>query len=54
MTRLSSGTLSASARLVAGAFETQMIENVPRGEYDVPVHLVVTEKRHYSSGFLER
>lgn len=51
---LLSGTLSARARLVAGAFETQMVEKVPREEHDVPVHLVITEIRHYLPEPLKR
>ncbi len=44
---LLSGTLAARARLVAGAFETQMVDTVPRENHDIPVHLVITEVRHY-------
>ena len=33
--------------LVAGAFEVQMVGDVPMQEHDVPVDLVVTEQRHY-------
>ena len=51
---LLSGNLSSHARLVAGAFETQMVENVPREEHDVPVHLVITEARHYLPESFER
>lgn len=51
---LLSGALSSRARLVTGAFETQMVEEVPRGERDVTVDLIITENRHYSSETLER
>lgn len=51
---LLSGTLSSHARLVAGAFETQVVEKVPREEHDVPIHLVITEARHYLPEPFER
>jgi 5-formyltetrahydrofolate cyclo-ligase len=48
--RLLSGGVSPQACLVAGAFETQRVEEVPMDEHDVPVDLVVTEKGSYPSG----
>ena len=51
---LLSGTLSPDAHLIAGAFETQMVEKVPREGHDVPVHLVITEARHYLPEPFER
>lgn len=48
------GLLSRSvpprAWLVAGALETQMVEEVPLEEHDVPVDLVVTESGSYPPG----
>ena len=46
--------LSPGAWLVAGAFETQMVEKVPLGEHDVPMDVVVTENGHYPPGPLPR
>jgi 5,10-methenyltetrahydrofolate synthetase len=49
--RLLSGSVSPQACLVAGAFETQMVEEVPMDEHDVPVDVVVTEKgSHHPPG----
>ena len=48
--RLLSGSVSPQACLVAGAFETQTVEEVPMDEHDVPVDLVVTEKGSYPPG----
>lgn len=48
--RLLSGSLSPHARLVAGAFEAQMVEEVPLDEHDVPVDLIVTEEGRYPPG----
>lgn len=45
--RLLSGGVSPQAWLVAGAFETQTVEEVPMDEHDVPVDMVVTEKGIY-------
>jgi 5-formyltetrahydrofolate cyclo-ligase len=45
--RLLSGGVSPQACLVAGAFETQTVEEVPMDENDVPVDVVVTEKGTY-------
>ena len=44
---LLSGSVPPRAWLVAGAFETQMVEQVPMDDHDVPVDVVVTEKKHY-------
>jgi len=46
--------LSPGAWLVAGAFETQMVEKVPLYEHDVPMDVVVTENGHYPLGPLPR
>ncbi len=46
--------LSPGAWLVAGAFETQMVEKVPLDEHDVPMDVVVTENGHYPPGPLPR
>lgn len=35
--------------LVAGAFEVQMVENVPMLEHDVTLDLIITENRRYPS-----
>lgn len=48
--RLISTSLPPRAWLVAGAFETQMVEEVPMYENDVPIDAVVTEKAHYRAG----
>ncbi len=45
--RLISTGLPPRAWLVAGAFEAQMVEEVPMDDNDVPVDAVVTEKTHY-------
>ena len=45
--RLLSGCVSPQAWLVAVAFETQTVEEVPMDEHDVPVDMVVTEKGTY-------
>jgi 5-formyltetrahydrofolate cyclo-ligase len=45
--------LSPCAWLVAGAFESQMVEKVPVDEHDVPMD-VVTENGHYPPGPLPR
>ncbi|CAN5146097.1 5-formyltetrahydrofolate cyclo-ligase [soil metagenome] len=37
----------SQTRLVAGAFEVQMVERVPMLAHDVYLDLVLTEKRHY-------
>jgi 5-formyltetrahydrofolate cyclo-ligase len=42
--------LSPCAWLVAGAFESQMVEKVPVDEHDVPMDVVVTENGHYPPG----
>lgn len=34
--------------LVAGAFDTQIVETVPRDHHDVPMDLVITESRSHS------
>ncbi len=46
--------LSPGAWLVAGAFETQMVEKVPLDEHDVQMDVVVTENGHYPLGPLPR
>ena len=45
--RLISSYLQEGTPLVAGAFEVQMVEEVPVGPGDVPVDAVVTEGRVY-------
>lgn len=45
--RLLSADQAAEARLVAGAFEIQMVDEVPMTELDVFVDMVVTEKGRY-------
>ena len=45
--RLISGALSEDTPLVSGAFEVQMVEEVPVGPSDMPVHAVVTEEGVY-------
>ncbi len=42
--------LSGRPWLVAGAFETQMVEEVPVDEHDVPMDVVVTENGYYPPG----
>jgi 5-formyltetrahydrofolate cyclo-ligase len=42
--------LSPCAWLVAGAFESQMVEKVPVDEHDVPMDVVVTENGQYPPG----
>jgi 5-formyltetrahydrofolate cyclo-ligase len=46
--------LSPCAWLVAGAFESQMVERVPADEHDIPLDVVVTENGHYPPGPLPR
>ena len=46
--------LSPCAWLVAGAFESQMVEKVPVDGHDVPMDVVVTENGHYPPGPLSR
>ena len=48
--RLLGGGLSDGARTVAGAFEIQVVQEVPVDPSDVPVDLVVTEKGIYVPG----
>ena len=48
--RLLSGSLPPHALLVAGAFEVQMVEEVPMDEHDVPMDAVVTESGRYPPG----
>ena len=48
--RLISTALPPRAWLVAGAFESQMVEQVPMDASDVPVDAVVTEKAHHRAG----
>ena len=48
--RLISTSLPPRAWLVAGAFETQMVEEVPMDEHDMSIDTVVTEKAHYHAG----
>jgi 5-formyltetrahydrofolate cyclo-ligase len=43
-------SLSPCAWLVAGAFESQMVEKVPVDEHDMPMDVVVTERGHYPLG----
>lgn len=45
--RLLSEDLCSGAALISGAFDSQMVEEVPNNEHDVPVDLVITETRHY-------
>ena len=45
--RLLAGGLQGRTPLVAGAFEAQMVDEVPVGPHDVPVDVVVTEKGVY-------
>ena len=52
--RLLSGSLPPHALLVAGAFEVQMVEEVPMDEHDVPMDAVVTESGRYPPGPLRR
>jgi 5-formyltetrahydrofolate cyclo-ligase len=46
--------ISPRAWLVAGAFESQMVEEVPVDGHDMPMDVVVTENRHYPPGPLPR
>jgi 5-formyltetrahydrofolate cyclo-ligase len=46
--------LSPCAWLVAGAFESQMVDEVPVQEHDIPLDVVVTENGHYPLGPLPR
>ncbi|MGH3146985.1 MAG: 5-formyltetrahydrofolate cyclo-ligase [Rubrobacter sp.] len=48
--KLLSASVSPRAWLVAGAFEAQMVQEVPLAEHDVLVDLVVTEKGQYPPG----
>lgn len=52
--RLLASTLSTRTWLVAGAFEAQMVDQVPLDEHDVPMDVVVTEDGHYPPGPLPR
>jgi 5-formyltetrahydrofolate cyclo-ligase len=36
--------------LVAGAFEIQVVEEVPVEEHDALMNLIITERKHYASG----
>jgi 5-formyltetrahydrofolate cyclo-ligase len=36
--------------LVAGAFEIQVVEEVPVEEHDALINLIITERKHYASG----
>jgi len=45
--RLLSGAISEGVPLVSGAFEVQMVDEVPVGPGDVPVDVVVTERAVY-------
>lgn len=45
--RLLAQAIPPGASLVAGAFEVQMVAEVPTDESDVPVDLILTEKRLY-------
>lgn len=45
--KLLADDLSPRSWLTAGAFESQMIEEVPSKEHDVPMDVVVTENGHY-------
>ena len=40
---------SSQTWLVAGAFEVQMVANVPMLDHDVPLDLILTENRRYPS-----
>ena len=44
---LISGELAERAYLVSGAFECQIVDEVPTDEHDAPVDLVVTEAARY-------
>ncbi len=46
--------LSPHSWLAAGAFESQMVEEVPVNEHDVRMDVVVTENGRYPSGLLPR
>jgi 5-formyltetrahydrofolate cyclo-ligase len=46
--------LSPGVWLVAGAFESQIVGEVPPEEHDVSMDVVVTENRHYPPGPLPR
>ena len=48
--KLLADSLSPCAWLVAGAFESQMVEKVPVDEHDMPMDVVVTERGHYPLG----
>ena len=48
--KLLADSLSPCAWLVAGAFESQMVEKVPVDEHDMPMDVVVTERGHYPPG----
>jgi 5-formyltetrahydrofolate cyclo-ligase len=52
--KLLAESLSPCAWLVAGAFESQMVEKVPVDEHDMPMDVVVTENGHYPPGPLPR
>ena len=52
--KLLADSLSPCAWLVAGAFESQMVEKVPVDEHDMPMDVVVTERGHYPPGPLPR
>jgi len=48
--RLLAGCSMSCPLLVAGAFEIQMVEEVPVEEHDTLMDLIITEKKHYGSG----
>jgi 5,10-methenyltetrahydrofolate synthetase len=47
--RLLAGYSNARPLLVAGAFEIQMVEEVPVEEHDTLMNLIVTERKHYDA-----
>lgn len=52
--KLLADDLSPRSWRVAGAFESQMVEEVPSEAHDVPMDVVVTESCHYPPGPLPR
>ena len=41
--------VKSSTRLIALAFEIQLVKKVPANKYDIPVHKIITEKRIINS-----
>jgi 5-formyltetrahydrofolate cyclo-ligase len=46
--RLLAGGLSEGTPLVSGAFELQIVDEVPTDPHDAPVDFVITEKEVYA------